>query len=332
MMKRREFITLFAGAAATPALLWSLPLTAQQPAMPVIGFMSSRSQRASALLVTAFRKGLSEVGYVDGSNVIVEYRWAEGQFYRLPALATELVRRPVNALVATGGIGSAIAAKMATTTIPVVFAIGGDPVDLGLVTSINRPGGNLTGTTFFTAVLGAKRLELVRALMPMPALIGILANPNSPESMMLVADIEAAGRQLNQPLIVHYASSTGEIEPAFAALVEQRISALIVSADALLDTRGDQIIELAARHALPAIYQFRDYVAAGGLMSYGASIADAYRQVGDYAGRILKGAKPNDLPVLQPTKFDLIINLKTAKALGLDIPAKLLALADEVIE
>jgi putative ABC transport system substrate-binding protein len=301
MMKRREFITLFAGAAATPALLWSLPLTAQQPAMPVIGFMSSRSQRASALLVTAFRKGLSEVGYVDGSNVIVEYRWAEGQFYRLPALATELVRRPVNALVATGGIGSAIAAKMATTTIPVVFAIGGDPVDLGLVTSINRPGGNLTGTTFFTAVLGAKRLELVRALMPMPALIGILANPNSPESMMLVADIEAAGRQLNQPLIV-------------------------------LDTRGDQIIELAARHALPAIYQFRDYVAAGGLMSYGASIADAYRQVGDYAGRILKGAKPNDLPVLQPTKFDLIINLKTAKALGLDIPAKLLALADEVIE
>lgn len=326
-MKRREFFGLLGGAAAA----WPLATQAQQP-MPVIGFLSGQSPSSYAPFAAAFRTGLQQAGFVEGQNVAIEYRWAEGQYDRLPALATDLVRRPVIEIVATGATPAALAAKAATTTIPIIFTTGGDPVGLGLVASLNRPGGNVTGISFLVAQTGSKRLELLREMVPSAISVGFLVNPNNPNADAETTDTLKAARVLGRQVQVVNASSESDIGKAFATFVQRRVSAIIVSADALYVDRRDQLVALAARHALPAIYSLPEIVAAGGLMSYGASQVDAYRQVGVYAGRILKGEKPADLPVMQPTKFDLIINLKTAKALGLAPPPSLLAVADEVVE
>jgi putative ABC transport system substrate-binding protein len=325
-MKRRDFIAGLCGAAAALS-----PLAARaQQAMPVVGFLRSTPLAPFQNLVTAFRQGLKEAGFVEGQNVAVEYRWGENQPDRLPALAADLIRRPVAVIV--GDNISAIAAKAATTTVPIVFATGGDPVRAGLVTSLNRPGGNVTGVSFFGGVLGAKRLELLRQFVPKATTIAMLVNPNTPTTEAERRDVQAATLAIGQQLIILDVSSAHDFEAAFATSVQRGAGALLVGSGAFLNSHRDRIVALAARHALPAIYAQRDGVVAGGLMSYGTSNADAYRQAGIYAGRILKGEKPGELPVMQSSKFEFVINLKTAKTLALEFHPQLLATADEVIE
>jgi putative tryptophan/tyrosine transport system substrate-binding protein len=324
-MRRREFILALGGAAA-----WPLAARAQQPAVPVIGFLSGRSPAESATVLAAFRKGLSESGYAEPQNVTIEFRWAEGRPDRLPELARQLVDRPVDVIAALGESGSA--AKAATITIPVVFGSGGDPVQTGLVPSLNHPGSNVTGATFFTAALGAKRLGLLRELVPAAGVIALLANPDKSVGQVQINDVTEAARALGQKLLVLDGGSDDKIQAAFAALASQHVSALLVGADPFFDTRRDRLVALASQHRIPAIYQFREYAVAGGLMSYGTSITEMYRLVGVYVGRILKGEKPADLPVVQVTTFELVINLNTAKALGITIPQTLQVAADEVIE
>jgi len=322
-MPRREFIAGLGSAAAWPLAAW-----AQQPAMPVIGFLRSTSPAPS--LASAFRQGLKEIGYVEGQNVAIEYLFAEDQLDRLPALVANLIGR--RAAVIVGNNNSALAAKAATATVPIVFGTGSDPVRDGLVTSFNRPGGNVTGVVFFAAVLGAKRLGLLRELVPKATTIAMLVNPNSPDTEAERKDVQAAAQAIGQQLIIVDVNSERDMETAFATFAQRGVGALLAGTGAFLNSHGDRLVELAARYALPTCYALREPVAAGGLMSYGPSITEAYRQVGIYAGRILKGEKPGDLPVIQSTKFDFVINLKTAKALGLDVPPTLLALTDEVIE
>jgi putative ABC transport system substrate-binding protein len=325
-MRRRAFITLIGGVAAA----WPRVARTQQPAIPVIGFLNGEKSAEYTRYVEAFRRGLNEAGIIEDQNARVEFRWAEGHPDRLPALAADLVRSQVAVIVATGG--SNLSAKAATTTIPIVCAVGADPVKLGLVASINRPGGNITGVSVFTTTLEAKRLGLLHELVPKAPLFGILFDPNWPGATDQLPEIEAAARAIPQSIQVLNVSNEGDIDAAFATFVKARVGALSVSGGPFFISRRDQIIALAARHAIPAAYELREFAVAGGLMSYGPSLPDVYRQIGIYAGRILKGEKPADLPVIQPTKFEFLINLKTAKALGLDIPPTLLALADEVIE
>jgi putative ABC transport system substrate-binding protein len=308
-----------------------LAARAQPPSLPIVGFMSSRSPNESTPHVAAFRQGLTEMGYVEGHNVAIEYRWAKGHYERLPSLASELVGRRVALLASVGGSPSAFAAKGATATIPVVFVIGDDPVRLGLVSSFNRPGGNLTGVSFFTNELGAKRLGLVHELVRKNGPVALLLNPNDPGAESQKQDVQTAARALGRRLLVLTASAESELTAIFARLGNQQVSGLVVQNDPFLDSQRDRLIALADLHAIPAIYHIREFPASGGLMSYGASLADAYRQVGVYTGRILRGEKPAELPVLRPTKFELVINLKTAKTLGLTIPQSVLLLADEVI-
>jgi putative ABC transport system substrate-binding protein len=327
-MRRREFITLLGGATAAA---WPVVARAQQPAMPVIGFLNSATIKGEAERLAAFRQGLKESGFVEGQNVVIEYRSAEGQFDRLPELAADLVRRQVNVLVANT-TASALAAKPATSTLPIVFVTGGDPVELGLVGSLNRPGGNATGVSFLVNKLMAKRLELLSELAPGTAAFGMLVDPNNPNAEADTKDAQAAAAALGRKLVVAKAGAESEIDAAVAALVQQRISALLIGAHVLFFSRREQLVALAARHAVAASYATREFVAAGGLMSYGPNQTDVYRLVGVYTGRILKGAKPADLPIERPVKFELVINLTTAKALGLDVPVHLQQLADEVIE
>ena len=327
-MRRRDFLSVLSGAAVS----WPLGARAQQAALPVVGFMSGRSAPDSVHLVAAFRQGLSEAGFVDGQNVSIEFRWADGQYDQLPALAAQLVSHPVTVLVGVGGEPSAIAAKRATSTIPIVFGLGGDPVKAGLVDSLNRPGANLTGYTLLTNEMESKRVGLLRELVPNAALVGVLLNPKFAPAAQQFQQIENAARTVGQKLVIATASSDGELSVAFASLVRERVNALLVAADPYFDTRRDQIIAFAAQHRLPAIYQFREFAVAGGLISYGPRITDGYRQAGNYTGQILKGAKPGNLPVLQPTKFEMVINLKTANALNLALPNSIQLLADEVIE
>ena len=326
-MRRREFITLAGGAAVT----WPLAVRAQQPAMPVIGFLSARSPEESAHLVAAFQSGLADNGYIAGQSVLIEYRWALGQYDRLPTMAADLVRRPVAVLAAVGGEPAAMAARTVTSTIPIVFAMD-DPVKQGLVESFNRPGGNATGMAVLSPDLEAKRLGLLHELVPQASTIGILLNPNFPPAQHQLEEVQIAAQATNLQILALRASTDREIDEAFDTLMKQRIAALSVASDPFFDTRRDKLIGLAARYAVPAIYQFREYPAAGGLISYGIDIANVYRQIGIYVGRILKGAKPADLPVMQPTKFELVLNLKTAKTLHLAIPSGVFSIADEVIE
>jgi putative ABC transport system substrate-binding protein len=327
-MRRRDFITLLSSAAVA----WPIAARAQQPAMPVIGYLSARSPDDTAHLVAAFRRGLGEGGFVEGQNVTIEYRWALGQYDRLPAMAAELARRPVAILATTGGEPAALAAKAATSTIPIVFLIGGDPVKVGLAASYNRPGGNATGMNILTATLEAKRLGLLHELVPQAATIGVLLNPNFQPAESQLRDVQEAARTIGLQIHVLHAGTDRELDAAFETIAQQRIAALAVTADPFFDTRRDKLVALAARHAVPTMYHFREFAAAGGLISYGIDTLETNRQLGVYAGQILKGAKPADLPVMQPTKFEFVINLKTAKALGLDVPPGLSARADELIE
>jgi putative tryptophan/tyrosine transport system substrate-binding protein len=326
-MNRREFIVLIGSATAS----WPLAARAQQTTTPLIGFLSSRSPNESEALVAAFRQGLAEVGYAEGQNAHVAFRWAEGRYDRLPELATDLVKAQVAVIVAVGGSVTALAAKAATRTIPIV-AVASDPVKHGLVASFNRPGGNITVVSPSSSLLSAKRLELLRQVVPTAVRIGVLLNPAFPDTATQSEDLEEAARTLAQQIRFANASSEQEIDAAFASLSQQGIDALVSGGDPFFDTRRDQIIALAARYAVPTIYGQRPYVVAGGLMSYAPSFSEAYRQAGVYGGRILKGEKPADLPVMQPTKFEFVINLKAAKGLGLKVPVAMQLLADEVIE
>ena len=327
-MKRREFICLVGGSAAA----WPLAARAQQSAMPVIGFLSGRSPYESTSVVGAFGQGLGDTGYFGSKNVIIEYRWAEGQPDRLPRLVAEFVQRPVSVIVATGGNNPAIAAKAATSTIPIVFTSNDDPRKYGLVASLNRPGGNVTGVSWFSAELGPKRLALLHDLVPNVTTVALLLNPNNAEIARQPAELQEAARALGLQIVILHASNISDIDNAFATIVQNHIGALVVAGDSFLASRREQITTLAARHAIPTIYSGQEYVAAGGLISYGNSLVDSYRRAGIHTARILKGEEPADLPVDQATRFELAINLKTARTLGLQIPDKLLALADEVIE
>jgi putative tryptophan/tyrosine transport system substrate-binding protein len=326
-LKRRQFIMLLGGGAVA----WPLTASAQQPAMPIVGFLSSASARSSSGRVKAFLKGLAEAGFIEGGNVSVEYRGAEGHYERLPALAAELVRRPA-AVIAASGITATRAAMASTATIPIVFNTGGDPISLGLVASLNKPGGNLTGVATLGKVLVGKQLELLHEFVPRAAGIGFLVNPSNAVAQVEIGDARAAAGALGRKLVIGEASSEGDFETAFIAIARGGAGAVLMQADPFFESRRDQLVVVAARHAIPAISPYLDYAGAGGLLSYGSSLADAMRLVGSYAGRILKGEKPAELPVQQAVKVELIVNLKTAKALGLTLPTAILLRADEVIE
>jgi putative tryptophan/tyrosine transport system substrate-binding protein len=328
MIRRREFITMLGGAAVG----WPLAARAQQPAMPVIGLLDSRSPDAMVERLRAIRQGLKETAHVEGENVTIVYRWAEGHYDRLPELAADLARRQVAVIISGGGVAPASAAKAATTTIPVVFAVPEDPVRLGLVASLARPGNNLTGVNFFTTELTAKRLELLHEMVPTAARLAVLVNPANPNTESTARDAQAAAHAMGLRIQVLKASTSREIDAAFATFVREGADALLVGGDSFFLTRRVQLASLTMRHAIPAIFSQREYADIGGLMKYGSNIADAYRQVGVYAGRILKGAKPVELPVVQSSKFELIINAQTARMIGLNVPPTLLARADEVIE
>jgi putative tryptophan/tyrosine transport system substrate-binding protein len=327
MSTRRKFITLLGGAAAA----WPIAARAQQPAMPVVGVLSTRAPGADPYLLTALHRGLKEAGFVDGQNLRIEYRFAANQYDRLPTLAADLVGRRV-ALIVSMGTPAAPAAKAATATIPVVFGVGDDPVQLGLVGSLAHPGGNLTGVTTLSGELGSKRLELLRELVPTAGLVGVLVNPTNLNAEAVLKDLQTAARAIGLQIHLLRASTEHEIESAFATLLELRTEGLMVGTDPFFNSRSEQLARLALRHAVPTVFQFREFAVAGGLMSYGGSITEVYRLVGIYVGRILKGEKPGELPVQQVTKVELLINLRTAKALGLNVPSTLLARADEVIE
>jgi putative ABC transport system substrate-binding protein len=326
-MNRRAFLTLLGGAAA-----WPFMARAQQTAMPVVGFLHSASPGPYAPLVAEFRRSLSDAGYVEGRTLAIEYRWAEGQYDRLPALAADLVRRRVAVLVASGGGVAAFAAKAATATIPIVFTSGNDPIAMGLVTSLSRPGANLTGVHLFLSTLDPKKLGLLRAVVPQASLIAVLYNPNNLDAGNRLTLVQEAAHAVGQKIHILHAGTDVELDAAFATFDRLKAGAILVSADAFFNSRRDHIVALAARYAIPAIYEGREYAAAGGLMSYGTSFADGYRQLGVYTARVLKGEKPADLPVMQSTKFELVVNLTTAKTLGLELPPGLVSAADEVIE
>jgi putative ABC transport system substrate-binding protein len=329
-MRRRDFIALLSGAASSQSL--SL-LARAQSGTPTIGFLGATSPESYAAFVAGFRLGLKEVGFVDTQNVEIVYRWAEGQYDRLPELAADLVSRRVSVIVATGGLPSSLAAMQATNTIPIVFTLGSDPVKFGVVSSLNRPDGNITGVTLFAYLLDAKRVELIHELVPGTSVVGLLVNPNSPaQAEAQFAEVETASRKFGQELVILKAGNDGEIDQAIATIAVRKPSALLVSADPLFLSKRDRLIALVTRYAIPSIYEWAQLAEAGGLMSYGIDLVDAYRQAGNYAGKILHGAKPVDLPVLQPTKFEFVINLKTAKALGIAVPNTMLVAADRVIE
>jgi putative tryptophan/tyrosine transport system substrate-binding protein len=327
-MRRRQFIAFLSGIAVA----WSRATRAQAPKKPEIGFLSSGSQQTFAPFAAALLQGLHETGYVEGQNIAIEYRWAEGQYDRLSTMADELVRLPVAVIATSGGTVAAHAAKAATATIPIVFGTADDPVAIGLVASLNRPGGNLTGVAFLSTELAGKRLEFLRQLVPQAESVAVLVNPNSPESETIARDTQEAANTIGAKVLVLEASTEGEIDAAFTTLKRERVGALIVGTDPFFYIRRNQLVALAARNAVPTVYPLREFVTTGGLISYGTSFTEGYREMGAYVGRILKGEKPADLPVIQPTKFEMVINLRTAKELGLAVPPTLLAIADEVIE